>query len=232
MYQAMTKLLRIRMCCLTALGLLTSCASDPPPPPPPGPESYISRGEEDFKYEGEVEEMVEPAPYIYEPDELVEAYPGNRSRPETQEWIDEMPPVSEEIDYGGIEQEGDMGDAGDMIPQELPAVSDDIVFGFVEQVPVYPGGDQAFLADLRNAIIYPEMERENFIRGKVYLKYIVERDGSISNVEIARGVPGGPGLGREAVRALKSLTKRYVPAKQNGKPVRYAMTVPVDFHLE
>ena len=85
--------------------------------------------------------------------------------------------------------------------------------------------------DIAENAPYPEMEKENNIQGRVYVQFIVEKDGSITNVKVTRGVPGGPGLTRVAESAVKKL-KKFAPAKQNGRPVRLTMTVPVNFTLK
>lgn len=224
--------LQVALCSIAMIGIFGSCSSDPPPPPPPGPESSIYGDVEDDGYGVGDAVIAEPSPFIYEPEEPIEPSSRSRSNPEPYESVEELPPNSEVLEERVIQQDADMGEIVDLVPQEIVADPNEVVYEFAEQRPIYPGGEEAFLADLHRAIVYPQMEKENFIMGKVYLRYIVEKDGSMSNVEIARGVSGGPGLGKEAVRAVKSLTKKYTPAKQNGKPVRFRMTVPVKFQLQ
>jgi len=101
---------------------------------------------------------------------------------------------------------------------------------FAQEMPQYPGGETAMTTDIQSNIDYPEMERENGIQGKVYVQFVVEKDGSVTNVKVVRGVTGGKNLSTEAEKAVKKL-KKFKPAKQNGKEVRLTMTVPVNFTL-
>lgn len=106
------------------------------------------------------------------------------------------------------------------------------VFSFAHEMPVYPGGDEALKIEIQNSIRYPEMMAEMDIQGKVYLSFIVEKDGSISEVKVERGITGGKPLNDEAMRVIKSLKHRFSPARLNGKPVRLKMNIPVVFRLE
>jgi protein TonB len=80
-------------------------------------------------------------------------------------------------------------------------------------------------------IQYPEVEKENGIQGKVYLTFVVDKDGSVTNVEVYKGIKGGPGCDKEAVRVAKTIPKWASPGKQNGKPVRMRFILPVVFKL-
>ena len=88
------------------------------------------------------------------------------------------------------------------------------------------------MKDLISNLIYPEMEKENGIQGTVYVGFVVEKDGSITNVKVMRGVSGGPGLSKAAESAVKKLKKFETPAKNDGKLVRYQYTLPVKFKLD
>jgi TonB family protein len=105
------------------------------------------------------------------------------------------------------------------------------VFDFVQEVAEYPGGEIGMYNELRNYITYPEMEKQNQIQGTVFVSFIVEADGSISEIEVLRGVEEGPGFNKVAVRAIGSLKQRFKPAKMNGNPVRYRMRIPIKFSL-
>jgi protein TonB len=98
-------------------------------------------------------------------------------------------------------------------------------------MPQYPGGELQMQKDIMENAPYPEMEKENNIQGKVYVQFVVEKDGAVTNVRVQRGVQGGPNLSRVAENAVKKL-KKFAPAKQNGRPVRLVMTIPVNFTLK
>jgi TonB family protein len=99
---------------------------------------------------------------------------------------------------------------------------------FAQEMPQYPGGELQMQKDIMDNAPYPEMEKLNNIQGKVYVQFVVEKDGSVSDVRAQRGVQGGPNLSIVAVEAVKKI-KRFIPAKQNGRPVRLVMTIPVNF---
>ncbi len=103
------------------------------------------------------------------------------------------------------------------------------VFFIVEEMPEFPGGEAALRKFIANAIKYPQIAQENGIQGRVYVQFVVERDGSVSNSTIARGVD--PSLDREALRVVNSLPK-WKPGMQRGKPVKVSYTVPINFVLQ
>lgn len=103
------------------------------------------------------------------------------------------------------------------------------IFTVVEQMPMYPGGNAALMGYLRDNIKYPTVAAENGVQGRVVVGFVVERDGSITDVNILRGVD--PSLDREAMRVVKSMP-RWNPGKQNGSAVRVKYQVPVSFRLQ
>ncbi|MBL7964102.1 MAG: energy transducer TonB [Flavobacteriales bacterium] len=114
-------------------------------------------------------------------------------------------------------------------PEDLPT-EDAPIFTRVEQMPQFPGGEEALLRYLNNTVQYPEMEAKAGIQGKVYVQFTVGKEGSISDVKVMRGVQNGPGLDREAVRAIQAMPK-WSPGKMNGRPVSVRYTLPVIFML-
>ena len=103
------------------------------------------------------------------------------------------------------------------------------IFTVVEQMPMFPGGDAALMGYLRDNIHYPTVAAENGVQGRVVVGFVVERDGSITDVNIIRSVD--PSLDREAMRVVKSMP-RWTPGKQNGSAVRVKYQVPVTFRLQ
>jgi len=104
----------------------------------------------------------------------------------------------------------------------------DMVFDVVEVMPQYPGGPIAMLKYIMENIKYPEQAIKEGIQGRVTVRFIVEKDGSISDVRPVLSVH--PLLNKEAVRVVESMPK-WSPGKQNGKPVRVRFNVPVMFKL-
>jgi protein TonB len=103
------------------------------------------------------------------------------------------------------------------------------VFVVVEEMPEFPGGVLALRQYLASAVKYPVIAQENGIQGKVYVNFVVEKDGSVTKAKIARGVD--PSLDAEALRVVSTLPK-WKPGKQRGAPVRVSYTVPISFKLE
>ncbi len=103
------------------------------------------------------------------------------------------------------------------------------VFFIVEDMPEFPGGEMALRTFIANAIKYPVIAQENGIQGKVYVTFVVSKDGTVTNATIARGVD--PSLDKEALRVVMSLPK-WKPGKQRGKPVNVSYTVPINFVLQ
>ena len=103
------------------------------------------------------------------------------------------------------------------------------VFDIVEQQPLFPGGPAALMKYLSENTKYPVVAQENGVQGRVTVQLVVEKDGSISDVHVLRGVD--PSLDKEAVRVVKSMP-RWTPGKQNGITVRVNYRVPVLFRLQ
>ena len=103
------------------------------------------------------------------------------------------------------------------------------VYDVVEQMPSYPGGQSALFEYLNKSIKYPVVAEENGIQGRVIVSFIVERDGSITDVKVVKSVDSS--LDKEAKRVVQSMP-RWIPGKQNGSAVRVKYTLPVTFKLK
>jgi protein TonB len=116
------------------------------------------------------------------------------------------------------------------VVDEVPPVREETkVWDVVEQMPSFKGGDQALMNYLTKSIHYPAIAEENGIQGRVVCTFVVERDGSITDIKVVRSVD--PSLDKEAVRVLKAMPK-WIPGKQNGSAVRVKFTLPVTFKLQ
>ena len=109
-----------------------------------------------------------------------------------------------------------------------PEPEEEEVFMVVEDQPEFPGGTAALLEYLRKNIKYPAICRENNIQGRVIVSFIVNRDGSIVDLEVVKSV--NPSLDKEALRVVACMPK-WKPGSQRGKPVRVKYTIPVNFRL-
>jgi len=114
--------------------------------------------------------------------------------------------------------------------EEEEEEEEDQVFVVVEDMPSFQGkGLNAFANYVQRNLVYPLIAQENGIEGTVYLRFIVDKDGSVINVEVLRGVD--PSLDKAAIEAVKRAPK-WEPGKQRGKPVKVSCTMPISFTLE
>lgn len=98
----------------------------------------------------------------------------------------------------------------------------------VEEMPQFPGGYLALREYLQKNVIYPETAREKGIQGRVILTFVVECDGTLTNIKVVRSVD--PALDKEAIRVIQNMPK-WIPGKQSGEIVPYKYSFPVDFKL-
>jgi protein TonB len=110
-------------------------------------------------------------------------------------------------------------------PEVLP---DDTPVRFSSDKAEFPGGLTALYKFLSDRIVYPPVARELGIQGKVYIDFVIEKDGTVSNVIVLKGI--GYGCDEEAIRVIQSMPA-WEAARQNGHRVRMAMTIPVKFTL-
>jgi protein TonB len=114
------------------------------------------------------------------------------------------------------------------IPEKDLIIEDEEVYENVGVDPQFPGGDAAFANFIKSAVVYPELAAEMGEQGIVYVKFVVNRDGSIEQVSIRQGV--SEALDKEAQRVVKKMPN-WIPGEQNGKKVRVSYTLPISFKL-
>lgn len=181
----------------------------PPPPPPEPPKPKV--------------DQVKFPPPVVKPDNEVR---------------EKDPPTVDELKVADPGQKDQKGDPNQAITIDEPVGNSDVkqvveenpnqIFTAVEQQPVFPGGDAGFNKYLSKSIHYPAIARENNVQGRVIVQFVVERDGSLTDIKVVRGI--GSGCDEEAIRALKASPK-WKPGIQNGRPVRVQYSVPVAFAL-
>ncbi len=103
------------------------------------------------------------------------------------------------------------------------------IFQFVEQQPEPPGGLKAFYKFIGDNLTYPPQARRAQVQGKVYIQFVINKDGSIGDIEILKGL--GFGCDQEAIRVLE-MSPKWNPGKQRGQPVRVRMSLPIVFQLQ
>ncbi len=116
--------------------------------------------------------------------------------------------------------------ASDLEAQKHPDTNK--IYTAVEQEPDFPGGMLKFADYVKTHLNYPDLAKQNNVQGRVFLTFIVEKDGSLSDIKVVRGI--GSGCDEEAVRLLKKGPK-WIPGKQNGYVLRVMYTLPVSFKL-
>ena len=170
-------------------------------------------------------------------EELVEITKQEEPKPqpvEVPKQTTQLEIVEDDVEVEDIEINAEVDQTeviDDYVPVEV--VEDEVVeqeiFQIVEEMPAYPGGDQKLMEFIAKGIKYPQIARETGIQGRVFVGFVVEPDGSVSNVKVLRGIGGG--CDEEAMRVVKSMPK-WKPGKQRGKAVRVSYMLPVNFKLQ
>lgn len=157
-----------------------------------------------------------------------------QEQPQEQQVIEELVVVEDDVKVEDFvidaEDDADKHQA-EIVPvviEEEETTVEEEIFQVVEEDPEFPGGMDALYKYLGESLKYPPMAKENNIEGRVYVTFVVEKDGSISNARILRDIGGG--CGQEAIRVVKAMPK-WKPGKQRGKGVRVQFNLPVTFKL-
>lgn len=156
--------------------------------------------------------------------------------PPVQQELESIEVVEDDVETEHVEVKGeDNNEVVEIAPPietkvEVVEEDEQTVFVVVENMPEFPGGTSALMKYLNSSIKYPVIAQENGIQGRVVCQFVVNKDGSIVDIEVARS-SGDASLDKEAVRVIKAMPK-WTPGKQRGKPVRVKYTLPVNFKLQ
>ena len=170
-------------------------------------------------------------------EEMVEITKQEEQKPQPVEMpkqTTQLEIVQDDVEVEDIEINADV-DQNEVIEEYVPVeveeeeVQEQEIFQIVEEMPAYPGGDAKLMEYVAKNIKYPQIARETGIQGRVFVGFVVEPDGSVSNVKVLRGIGGG--CDEEAMRVVKSMPK-WKPGKQRGKAVRVSYMLPVNFKLQ
>ena len=112
---------------------------------------------------------------------------------------------------------------------DIATSEEDTVYQIVEEMPKFPGGEEAMFKFISENVKYPQEAKDKNISGRVFVNFVVEKDGSVDEVNVLRSIGGG--CDEEAVRVVKSMPK-WTPGKQKGKPVRVSYIIPFVFKLD
>jgi protein TonB len=192
----------------------------PPPPPPPPVETPPPP---------EVKQVRFVPPILEE-----NVAPEDEEKPPVMDTLQKVKNIGDE-DIEGEDVDRPINDTvgswrAKVQVQAPPPTEDNTIYttANVQQQAEYPGGQAAMYKWINENIRYPDVAREQGISGKVYVKFVVEKDGSISDIKIVKSP--APSLEKEVIRVL-NLMPKWNPAKQNGKAVRVYFNMPVDFKL-
>jgi protein TonB len=170
-------------------------------------------------------------------EEMVEITKQEEQKPqpvEVPKQTTQLEIVQDDVEVEDIEINAEV-DQQEVIEEYVPVeveeeeVQEQEIFQIVEEMPAYPGGEQKLMEFVAKNIKYPQIARETGIQGRVFVGFVVEPDGSVSNVKVLRGIGGG--CDEEAMRVVKSMPK-WKPGKQRGKAVRVSYMLPVNFTLK
>jgi len=170
-------------------------------------------------------------------EEMVEITKQEEQKPQPVEMpkqTTQLEIVEDDVEVEDIEINAEV-DQQEVIEEYVPVeveeeeVVEQEIFQIVEEMPTYPGGEGKLMEYVAKNIKYPQIARETGIQGRVFVGFVVEPDGSVSNVKVLRGIGGG--CDEEAMRVVKSMPK-WKPGKQRGKAVRVSYMLPVNFKLQ
>ncbi|MCB2208674.1 MAG: TonB family protein [Bacteroidetes bacterium] len=113
--------------------------------------------------------------------------------------------------------------------EEEEIIEDEEIFVVVESMPSFPGGMNKLMEYLQNNLRYPQLAKELNIQGRVFLTFVIKKDGSVTDIKLLRGIGGG--CDEEAIRVVNNMPK-WTPGSQRNKPVRVQFNLPVNFRLE
>lgn len=171
------------------------------------------------------------------PEEMVEITKQEEPKPQPVEMpktTTQLEIVEDDVEVEDIEINAEM-DQNEVVEEyvapeiEEEEVVEQEIFQIVEEMPSFPGGEQKLMEYVGKNVKYPQIARESGIKGRVFVSFVVEPDGSVSNVKVLRGIGGG--CDEEAMRVVKSMPK-WKPGKQRGKAVRVSYMLPVNFQLQ
>lgn len=168
---------------------------------------------------------------ITRPPEVKTPPPPPQTAPEILNIVDNDVDIKDELKIDDSEADDNtIIDVAPVVVQKDEEVDEeDKVFVIVEEMPEFPGGDLARAKWLQANLNYPAIAQENGIQGKVYVTFVVGKDGTISNATVVRGVDAS--LDKEALRVVNKMPP-WKPGMQRGKPVNVSFTVPINFVLQ
>lgn len=177
-----------------------------------------------------IDKSTPPPPPVIPPPPVQQTIKFTPPKVVKDEEVQEPPPTQEEVketQVSTVNQEGSK-DIVD-VPSEPVVQEEEKIFTVVEEMPGFPGGEEKLFEYLRKNIKYPPVARENGMQGRVFVTFVVDKDGKVKDVKVLRGVGGG--CDEEALRVIRSMPD-WKAGRQNGRPVSVQYNLPVNFTLK
>lgn len=184
---------------------------------------------EDLGQAAFVEEIVEEVPITQQEKIELPPPPKQETVAEIIEIVDDKITVEDAFTFDDADENTavEIQEIQEVV-QEEEEEEDYAPFVVVEDMPVFKGGDKALMKYIAEHVVYPEIAKENDIQGKVFVKFVINEKGKVTNVQLLRGVD--PLLDKEAIKVIESLPD-WKPGRQSGKNVKVSMQVPINFQL-
>ncbi|MGQ9847742.1 MAG: energy transducer TonB, partial [Bacteroidales bacterium] len=174
---------------------------------------------------GKIEEEIIP---ITKQEELKTPPPPPPPVTDVLEIVEDNKEITNEVTVENTEADANTEIQAKVEVQEEEETEEVVNFYVIEEKPEFPGGEAAMFQWISKNIKYPEIAKENGVQGKVYIQFVIGKDGKVTDVQVIRGVD--PSLDKEAVRVVQSMPA-WKPGKQRGKPVKVSFQLPINFKL-
>lgn len=174
---------------------------------------------------GKVEEEIVP---ITKQEEIKPQTPPPPAVTDVLEIVENNQEITNEVKIENTEADANTQIQAPVEVQQEEENEEIVNFYVIEEKPEFPGGNDAMMVWVNKNVKYPEIAKENGVQGKVFIQFVIGKDGKVSDVQVIRGVD--PSLDKEAVRVIQSMPA-WKPGKQRGKPVKVSFQLPINFKL-
>ncbi|GAB4448837.1 MAG: energy transducer TonB [Bacteroidales bacterium] len=174
---------------------------------------------------GKIEEEIVP---ITKQEELKTPPPPPPAVTDVLEIVEDNKELTNEVKVENTEADANTQIQAPIEVQQEEENEEVVNFYVIEEKPEFPGGEAAMFQWIAKTVKYPEIAKENGVQGKVFIQFVIGKDGKVTNVQVIRGVD--PSLDKEAIRVIQNMPA-WKPGKQRGKPVKVSFQLPINFKL-
>ncbi|HNV95086.1 MAG TPA: energy transducer TonB [Bacteroidales bacterium] len=174
---------------------------------------------------GKIEEEIVP---ITKQEELKTPPPPPPAVTDVLEIVEDNKELTNEVKVENTEADANTQIQAPIEVQQEEENEEVVNFYVIEEKPEFPGGEAAMFQWIAKNVKYPEIAKENGVQGKVFVQFVIGKEGKVTDVQVVRGVD--PSLDKEAVRIIQSMPA-WKPGKQRGKPVKVSFQLPINFKL-